>query len=56
MLAIGYMRSPSPLPLPPLRRDALSAYQESLSYAPNNTIARQRSEFCKTRCERLGLN
>jgi tetratricopeptide (TPR) repeat protein len=37
-------------------RSALSAYQEALSYAPDNAIARQRSEFCRTRCERLGLN
>eukprot|EP00955_Chlamydomonas_euryale_P054670 355908-Chlamydomonas_euryale.AAC.13 len=36
-------------------RSALSAYQEALSYAPSNDIARQRTEFCKTRVERLGL-
>lgn len=37
-------------------RNALSAYQEALSYAPNNAISRARSEFCKNRCDSLGLN
>jgi tetratricopeptide (TPR) repeat protein len=36
-------------------RSALSAYQEALSYAPANDIARVRTDYCKTRCERLNL-
>lgn len=35
-------------------REALNAYQEALSYAPDNKVALQRSDFCKTRLERLG--
>ncbi|KAF6259009.1 hypothetical protein COO60DRAFT_1515719 [Scenedesmus sp. NREL 46B-D3] len=36
-------------------RKALAAYQEALAYAPNNSIAMQRMDYCKTRVERLGL-
>ena len=36
-------------------RDALRAYQEALSYAPNNQVAMQRSTYCAERAERLGL-
>ena len=36
-------------------RDALRAYQEALSYAPNNKVAMQRSTYCAERAERLGL-
>jgi hypothetical protein len=36
-------------------RNALAAYQEALAYAPNNSIAMQRMDYCKTRVERLGL-
>lgn len=36
-------------------RDALRAYQEVLTYAPNNKVALQRSDFCKARVERLGV-
>lgn len=36
-------------------RNALAAYQEALAYAPNNNIAMQRMDYCKTRVERLGL-
>lgn len=34
-------------------REALNAYQEAVSYAPNNQVALQRSEFCKQKLERL---
>lgn len=33
--------------------EALQAYQEALSYAPNNKVALSRSEFCRTRVQRL---
>lgn len=36
-------------------KNALSAYQEALAYAPNNKIAMQRADYCKTRVENLGL-
>lgn len=31
----------------------MQAYQEALTYAPSNQIARQRSDFCKERIARL---
>ena len=31
----------------------MQAYQEALSYAPTNQIARQRADFCKERLARL---
>jgi hypothetical protein len=34
-------------------RDALQAYQEALTYAPNNRIARQRSDFCREKVSRF---
>ncbi|GIL46789.1 hypothetical protein Vafri_3678 [Volvox africanus] len=36
-------------------RDALQAYQEALTYAPDNRIARQRSDYCKEKVTRLAL-
>ncbi|EFJ45362.1 hypothetical protein VOLCADRAFT_118323 [Volvox carteri f. nagariensis] len=36
-------------------RDALVAYQEALTYAPDNRIARQRSDYCKEKVTRLAL-
>ena len=36
-------------------RNALAAYQEALAYAPNNSIAMQRMDYCKTRVERRGV-
>ena len=47
--------TPRPAPPLPAHRDALRAYQEVLTYAPNNKVAVQRSDFCKTRVERLGV-
>jgi hypothetical protein len=38
-----------------LCRKALEAYQEALTYAPNNKVALGRSEFCRTRVQNLGL-
>lgn len=35
------------------RREALSAYQEALSYAPNNPVAQQRCDYCKGKVERM---
>lgn len=35
-------------------RPALEAYQEALSYAPDNQVARARADYCKTRLERSG--
>jgi hypothetical protein len=49
--AHAHARPPASAP----RRDALRAYQEVLTYAPNNKVALQRSDFCKTRVERLGV-
>ncbi|GLC37868.1 hypothetical protein PLESTB_001484700 [Pleodorina starrii] len=36
-------------------RDALQAYQEALTYAPDNRIARQRCDYCKEKVTRLAL-
>ncbi|GFR43926.1 hypothetical protein Agub_g5063 [Astrephomene gubernaculifera] len=36
-------------------KDALQAYQEALTYAPDNRIARQRCEYCKEKVERLAV-
>eukprot|EP00877_Chromochloris_zofingiensis_P001406 jgi/Chrzof1/11266/Cz05g29290.t1 len=36
-------------------RNALRAYQEALTYAPNNKIAMQRCDYCKTRVQNLSL-
>lgn len=36
-------------------RDALTAYQEALTYAPNNKVAQQRSDFCRNRVTNLRL-
>jgi hypothetical protein len=36
-------------------RNALTSYQEALAYAPNNKIAMQRMDFCRTKVERLSL-
>lgn len=36
-------------------RNALTAYQEALAYAPNNKIAMQRMESCRAKVERMGL-
>lgn len=36
-------------------RSALEAYQEALAYAPNNKIAMQRADYCRTRVQRLNL-
>jgi len=36
-------------------RKALEAYQEALSYAPNNKVAMGRSEYCRNRVQNLGL-
>ncbi|PNW75369.1 hypothetical protein CHLRE_12g524300v5 [Chlamydomonas reinhardtii] len=33
--------------------EALQAYQEALTYAPNNRIARQRCDYCKEKVSRL---
>lgn len=35
-------------------RPAMEAYQEALSYAPDNQVARARADYCKTRLERSG--
>jgi hypothetical protein len=34
-------------------RDALAAYSEALTYAPNNTVAQQRADYCKGKIERM---
>ncbi|KXZ52747.1 hypothetical protein GPECTOR_8g139 [Gonium pectorale] len=36
-------------------KEALQAYQEALTYAPDNRIARQRSDFCKEKVSRLAV-
>ena len=35
-------------------KEALGAYQEALSYSPGNKVAQARSEYCRTRLERIG--
>ncbi|KAJ9518328.1 hypothetical protein QJQ45_010196, partial [Haematococcus lacustris] len=37
-------------------RQALDAYQEALSYAPNNEVALQRASFCKQKLERMSTS
>lgn len=32
--------------------DALAAYQEALTYAPDNKVAQARAEYCRTRLAR----
>ena len=32
--------------------EALAAYREALTYAPDNTVARARADFCRTRLDR----
>ena len=34
------------------RSNALNAYREALTYAPNNQVALQRSDMCKQKLER----
>lgn len=34
-------------------REALAAYSEALTYAPNNSVAQQRAEFCRGKIERM---
>jgi hypothetical protein len=34
-------------------REALAAYSEALTYAPNNTVAQQRADYCKGKLERM---
>ncbi len=55
-----FSADPSSISLPsyphnplPRCREALQAYQEALTYAPNNVIARQRSDFCKEKVARF---
>lgn len=36
-------------------KEALEAYSEALTYAPTNSVAQQRSDFCKNKVQRLGI-